>query len=594
MATTLTGRSAIPRDPSKTVWRYYAVLGLLIVALWVPRVDGPIDMRWDGGVYYVLGTSLAEGKGYRLLNEPGEIEAIQYPPLLPLIVAAHQRVLGTSDPLVVGRWLRVFSFVIFFAYVGSIFLVLKRYLPLKVGFIGTLICLFHTNTYFMSDLLFPEVLFGLATTLFVLLSLNAQKRGLAVAAALLGIAAFGLRTIGITLLMAWVAESLFNKNVKLAGIRLAVALIPLFCWQAYIASVVSGPTYIQPAYDYQRAEYMFYNVSYAKNIFTFKDPFIPELGRVSVHDIATRFLFNLGHIPQSLGEAVSSKRIAYLIPWKFFDLPFPISTPWPVDLGLFALGSLVLTGMVVQLTRRQWLLPLYVLFSIAVLCLTPWPQQFPRYLMPLTPFLVLSLLTALLAAPEMSIKWGNWKRVAPKFLGLVVSLILLQHALTVSGVYTRRHQNVMYQDRMGEPIQYKLFYYRDAHRALDAGLDWLREHAKPQEVLAGSMPHWMFLRTGLKTVMPPFEADPVKAQGMLDSVPVTYLLQDEGLAVDTKRYIEAVIKRFPEQWERVYIDKIAPDDQQDPVGTFAIYRRVELLPSLHGPMSAGLNQRGSR
>ena len=191
------------------------VLGLLIVALWVPRVDGPIDMRWDGGVYYVLGTSLAEGKEYRLLNEPGEIEAIQYPPLLPLIVAAHQRVLGTSDPLVVGRWLRIFSFVIFFAYVGSIFLVLKRYLPLKVAFIGTLICLFHTNTYFMSDLLFPEVLFGLATTLFVLLSLNAQKRGLAVAAALLGIAAFGLRTIGITLLMAWVAESLFNKNLSL-------------------------------------------------------------------------------------------------------------------------------------------------------------------------------------------------------------------------------------------------------------------------------------------------------------------------------------------------------------------------------------------
>jgi hypothetical protein len=153
----------------------------------------------------------------------------------------------------------------------------------------------------------------------------------------------------------------------------------------------------------------------------------------------------------------------------------------------------------------------------------------------------------------------------------------------------------MYQDRMGEPIQYKLFYYRDAHRALDAGLDWLREHAKSQEVLAGSMPHWMYLRTGLKTVMPPFEADPDKAQGLLDSVPVTYLLQDEGLAVDTKRYIEAVIKRFPEQWERVYIDTIVPDDQQDPLGMFAIYRRVELLPShINGPMSAGLNQRGSR
>ena len=50
----------------------------------------------------MLGTALAEGKGYRLLNEPGEIHAVQYPPLLPMIVAAHQRIMGTSDYFKVG------------------------------------------------------------------------------------------------------------------------------------------------------------------------------------------------------------------------------------------------------------------------------------------------------------------------------------------------------------------------------------------------------------------------------------------------------------------------------------------------------------
>jgi hypothetical protein len=56
-------------------------LSIVIVCLWIPRWAGPLDLRWDGAVYYVLGTSIAEGKGYRLLHEPGEIEAIQYPPL---------------------------------------------------------------------------------------------------------------------------------------------------------------------------------------------------------------------------------------------------------------------------------------------------------------------------------------------------------------------------------------------------------------------------------------------------------------------------------------------------------------------------------
>ena len=54
-----------------------ALLALVVVATWAPRLHGPLDLRWDAGVYYVLGTSLAEGRGYRLLNEPGAIAAVQ-------------------------------------------------------------------------------------------------------------------------------------------------------------------------------------------------------------------------------------------------------------------------------------------------------------------------------------------------------------------------------------------------------------------------------------------------------------------------------------------------------------------------------------
>ena len=56
------------------------VLLVVVIASWIPRLNSPIDLRFDSGVYYTLGTSLAEGKGYRLLNEPGEIAAVQYPP----------------------------------------------------------------------------------------------------------------------------------------------------------------------------------------------------------------------------------------------------------------------------------------------------------------------------------------------------------------------------------------------------------------------------------------------------------------------------------------------------------------------------------
>jgi len=99
---------------------YFSLLALVLVS-WFPRLSGPIDLRRDASIYYILGTSLAEGKGYRLLNEPGEIEAIQYPPLLSLIVAAHQRILGTSDPILVGRYLRLSFCFLYAIYILLVF-----------------------------------------------------------------------------------------------------------------------------------------------------------------------------------------------------------------------------------------------------------------------------------------------------------------------------------------------------------------------------------------------------------------------------------------------------------------------------------------
>ena len=72
--------------------RYWgeAVVVAIALLVWLPRLSGSIDLRWDGGVDHLLGTSLAEGHGYRIPSEPGSPEALQYPPLLPAVVALHQ------------------------------------------------------------------------------------------------------------------------------------------------------------------------------------------------------------------------------------------------------------------------------------------------------------------------------------------------------------------------------------------------------------------------------------------------------------------------------------------------------------------------
>src|SRR5215470_19456384 len=100
------------------ITRYWAeaVVFAIVILLWVPRLSGPIDLRWDAGVYYVLGTSLTTGQGYRISSEPGAPEAVQYPPLLPAVVALYQRALGSMDPAIVAPWLRVSYATLFLAY----------------------------------------------------------------------------------------------------------------------------------------------------------------------------------------------------------------------------------------------------------------------------------------------------------------------------------------------------------------------------------------------------------------------------------------------------------------------------------------------
>ena len=58
--------------------RSVTVLSLIVIAVtsWLSRFHGPLDLRWDSGAYCILGTLLPERKGYRLLNEPGEIETL--------------------------------------------------------------------------------------------------------------------------------------------------------------------------------------------------------------------------------------------------------------------------------------------------------------------------------------------------------------------------------------------------------------------------------------------------------------------------------------------------------------------------------------
>jgi hypothetical protein len=543
----------------------------LAVASWLPRLRGPIDLRWDGGAYYVLGTALAQGRGYRLLSEPGEIEAVQYPPLLPALVAVHQWALGTSDPMVVGQWLRLFFFVMFTAYVLTSYALLARLLPHGYAFAGVVVCLLHPFGMFLSDLLSAELPFALLAVLFALFSGKPGSRGHPVLAGVCATLAYLVRTAGAALLVAWVGDSLLRREFKRAAVRGAIALLPVLGWHAYVAEVQSSVSYRTPAYPYQRADYLFYNVSYAANL-SLRDPFRPELGRASVLDLGRRFAVNVTRLPESLGEAVSAERFD----WQnvLGRVPGAHEAAWGrgghllTTLVLVALGSLVFSGIAIQLATPDRLIPLYVLAYMGAVCLTPWPLQWKRYWWPLAPFLVLALLHGLLFLRGWAPASGPARLVGRVLVPTVVGVVIVVESFTVAHAYRTIRGDAVLHDQRGEAAEFSRFFYRRPDRELDEALEWLRGRARAGDVVATAMPHWAHLITGLKTVMPPFESDPQRAQALLDAVPVRYVVMDStdvDVAHLMRRVTGAVLRAEPSRWKQVY---------RGPSGLVVVYERV--------------------
>ncbi len=524
------------------------LIGAAALASWWPRWGGPIDLRWDGGAYYILGTSLARGEGYRILSEPGGLSSSLHPPLVPAFVAAHELLLRTTDPVVVGRALRVTVALCSAAYAIVVFLLLSASLPRALAAAVTLVGVLQPQYVYFTDALYAEAFFGLFTIVFFVVRRYRRDTLGFVVCGVCAVLAYEARTAGIALLAAWVVDHALKKETRRALTALVVSALLVASWTSWIKAVESSPEYRHPAYAYQTEPWVYFNVSYARNLLTYFDPWRPELGPLTPSGFVRRVAPNLRGLPRSIGQAVST-----------WEAPGALALP---------LGILVLGGLLLQAVRREFAVVLYVVLSLAAMCATPFQKQFARYLLPLYPLLALALFELLAWATVQA--RSRWPAL-PAALGtaipwLVIVVIALRTTSEVRGMYANWHHDVAYEQH-GQAVRYRLFYYRPEGADLDAALDWLDRRAAPDDTLAAGDPQWVYLRTGRRCVLPPFVLDGRKGQQLIDSVPVKYLLAPvKPGAYD--RFTTPLLAANPDSWRRVW---------RGANGTLDVYERVGSL-----------------
>jgi hypothetical protein len=538
--------------------RYWAeaVVVVIVLLLWAPRLSGPIDLRWDAGVYYVLGKSLAMGHGYKILSEPGSPEALQYPPLLPTVVALYQRALGSMDPAVVAPWLRVSYATLFLAYALALLALGKRYLQTGFAVTAVVLSLLQVNAIFLSDLLFTELPFALVSVVFVLVAADSRvaaprqwiRETVSFVLAAIG---FFLRTAGIALLVAWVIEALGRRHWRLALMRGVLAALPIIAWEIHVTQVRGSYEYTHPAYAYQRAAYQPYNVSYAQNVGLI-DSTQRALRMVSARVLAVRFTTNIGSIIKGLGETISTPEYY----WRHFLadggrrwLGRQVIPVGFVLVPIICLSALAIAGIAMLARRRAWLIVFVVLISVVLICTTPWPDQFQRYLMPLTAFLAIA---ALLALSQLRVALQASRRLHPAIVsvGGMASVGLIALALTVQ---TCTACQLFYQ-RWSNGVNSAgahYFYYGPRWRAWEGAVAWIAANTPPDAIVATPECYLCYLRTNRRAIFPPMEADPTRARQLLQAVPVSYVMIAKTES-SSRRYTIPAVEGDAVGWPLVY------------------------------------------
>lgn len=539
----------------------FALIVLLAVVLWLPRLSGPIDLRYDAGVYYVLGTSLATGHGYRISSEPGAPKALQYPPLLPAIVALYQRVLGSTDPEIVAPWLRKSYAILFLGYGLAVLTLAKRFLPRGLAAAATALCLLHHQTVFLSDLLFAELPFALVTVGFALVAGSVSRPVRTwpreAISYLLALAGFLLRTAGLALFAAWVLEALINRRWRLAIVRSVLALLPFAMWQGYTMQVRASDEYAHPAYEYQRAPYQYYNVSYAENALLI-DPFRPELGRVNAVTMASRLVRNLPELVESLGQSVSTTKVQWRHLFETMQralLGRSVIHRDVVLIPMFCFAGFILYGLILLVRQRSWLMVLLICTSVMLVWTTPWPAQFSRYLTPLIPLFDICFFLAWRQARH-ALGVNNRGRTARLSYLALVGLLLLSFGMefyTLARLFRARQLPGAFVLDPAKPEQYRLFAHNPNWRAWEEALNWIDAHGPKDAIIATSAPHFSYLLTGHRAVLPPMEADAGEAARLLKAVPVSYVVVDTLEFLDiAQRYALPAVKGDSAEWRLLH------------------------------------------
>jgi hypothetical protein len=482
-----TSVSAFITSP-KTLYYATAAVILLVLAIYLLRLDRVVGLYGDDAWYVLLAKALATGQGYTLINSPSPNIMPLYPPGFSFLLSLVWR-LAPQFPQ--NIWLlKAVSIVAMFG-VGAVvyYYFVREYEQPKLVALG--IAFVTVSSPAFAFLATSTVMSECVFTLMLLLGIVAIERSVraaqnqelprnvllwAAAGAACTAFAFLIRSIALGLIVAVILYLLKHRLPKAVALFIAVLILLVGPWTIYAR--LHAPT------AEQQAEQNSYIVqSYSQNFWQRKASYSPE-GYITLDELPTRIAYNAYHLLEYDFGALLAYPLYRAIEPSEGRLRY-----WWHDYTSLLLSALIIGGFVLTVRRRLTLAELTIPFLLLITIL--WPFRPFRFVLPLLPWAVFYLLEAVRAISgwlnrrhKKQTDNGRW-HVALEALVLLSVINLWSNAsyiVSLHGAPEKRPQWV------------RMF---DENEKL---MDWLKGKVPPDAVIAGQNPALVNLYTGLKGV----------------------------------------------------------------------------------------------
>lgn len=501
-------KNTVTKAQTKDTTRFFDViyvLGIIIsfFIVYVSIFDPKVGLSGDNMDYYILGKSIATGKGYSNISLPTEPAANHFPPGYPFIISL---LILIKDSIIT---LKVANGVFYcLSLVISYFLFNK---VLNNRFLSFVICLlvlpnYHALMYATDEMSEMPFLFFASISMFLLLHLDLEKPF--------------FKNVSFFILIACLSISYYIRSV---GIGLVFGCLVYFVWSRkwmYLVATISG--FVVSILPWTLRGMAMGGNSYTNQL-RMINPYNPELGMAGPMDFVYRILNN----------------IQRYFAWEIPNLCFPFlyknkpltyeGSPEPVDYVLGAIVCGLIAYGLFKLPKYRSFFLSYFIGTAGVLML--WPDVWfgIRFILPSLPLIIFCWAIGLKDGIEFILNTVLKRKMAlPAVVLLIVGIL---HFNMFSLLYDKA--------KAPYPIQFK--HYFDIAK-------WAKDNTDKNAVFCCRKPSLFFYFAQRHCTNYAYLLDDQQMLNDLKAKKVNFVVLEQLGFASTSKYLFPTIQKHPQKF----------------------------------------------